>query len=331
MKITTVVLLFLTPVFLFSTDQHGTSNTGEAFRELVASDYQQLSYFSKHLALYEITEERFQELLWNGALKALLFYESQYDLNSITANRSIRSKLRDNSHLGHYLSPPQKNNSVTTPMAFSALERFSGTWYGQWKDQRVEHNWLPVRPCKKELGYDYTLIGFQSCFTGDGMGWNYVVQKKNTTVILGFVYHLDEHGDISFQNPHYALLNMGQQLTWVSNDHLYFEFVCHNPNCGSKKHYVITGGKYEILNEGLELVSGFQAVYVPEKNLPHPAFRKIPLSHDTNVMYSSISNYWKGLLNGSKRVMDKAQQTVKVSKEKMPLVPFIAKFVKYLQ
>jgi hypothetical protein len=162
-------------------------------------------------------------------------------------------------------------------MVLSSLDQFSGTWHGNWGKMLVHHLWLPVRRFVQSIAEGTTLISFQSCFTGDGFGWNYVLEQGNQIIILGFILHFDDNGTITSKNPHYAFLNNSNQLIWVSEDHIYYEFICDNSNCSDEKHYVISGAAYEKHTNRVKLTSGFQTVYLP-RNEDLPPFKSIDLN-----------------------------------------------------
>jgi len=331
MKIFLRLLPAFLPIFLFSMGHTRYSQTPDDLRVLAASDYQRLWDFSNQMEVYGITENRFEEFLWEGAVQALEFYESQLEYGPKFANQNIRRHLWEHPNLRHPIPLPMESKAITPNLAFEALNRFSTNWYGKWQTQEVQHKWLPVQEFKKEMANGYTLIGFQSCFTGDGVGWNYVVQKKETTVILGFVYHFDEYGTISFQNPHYALLNMDGQLTWVSNDHMYFEFVCQDPSCGDSKHYVITGGKYEKQDNALQLVTGFQAIYARRYPVPPSSFSSLPLPPTVDQKPLSKTPISNGLLKIYRGLKHRSKASIAAVKGKIYQGAIIAKLVQYLQ
>lgn len=210
----------------------------QAFSDLLSFDYQQLAGFSENMKSYGITEECFDELFWEGIKESLKFCLSSKYIDQTSVNNLIELELWRNPDLEHPIIRPEISK-IGISRAFKALNEFSGEWHGKWQAMKVHHLWLPVKEFKMEINDGFTLIGFQSCFTGDGFGWNYVVNIKNKILILGFVYHFDNSGRISAKNPHYAFLNPGNQLTWVSDSHIYYEFKCNGITCDEKKHYTI--------------------------------------------------------------------------------------------
>ncbi|GMN11594.1 hypothetical protein MTsPCn9_25280 [Croceitalea sp. MTPC9] len=256
----------------------------ENFNDILLSDYRNLSGFSEQMKAYGICKESFKELFWKGAEKSLDFYLSTEFLKESLVNSLVEKQLWMNSGLEHPINKPN-TDKTNASRASKVLNTFSGKWHGKWKAMKVHHLWLPVRKSSKELNHGFTLIGFQSCFTGDGFGWNYIVKKKNSIIVLGFVYHFDSNGQISSKNPHYAFLNSNNQLTWVSDSHIYYEFICNDSNCSNRKHYIITGAQYLQQPMGLKLISGFQAVYLSEDY-------KLPTFKNLNI---AKLNYIRGL------------------------------------
>ena len=245
----------------------------EVLKVTLHQDYVQLLHFSSKERLFGITEDVFEELFLKGLMKSHDFYVSSDHLNFKNINSLITHNLATHSHLDTNLPIP-KSIKVNKFRAFEALNDFSGTWHGHWKNQRVHHNWLQVRKHTQKLNDEVLLLGFQSCFTGDGIGWNYVVEIGNQVIILGFVYHMGPNGEITSENPHYAQLCDQNQLTWISNDHIYYEFVCDQD---SNKHYIITGARYSIEHSMETLFSGFQAIYTSSTN-ELPRFKNLVLS-----------------------------------------------------
>ncbi|MFD2587471.1 hypothetical protein ACFSQJ_11055 [Croceitalea marina] len=239
----------------------------------LSSDYKDLTDFSESIATFIMKEESFNRLFWEGLIKSYSFYSSSEYIEQSTINDLIETRLWSNPDLKHSFKKPEINRTNFL-MAFNALNSFSGKWHGKWETMKMHHLWLPVRKCNTALFDSFTLVGFQSCYTGDGIGWNYVLKKEDDVIILGFVYHFNDNGKIFARNPHYAFLNSKKQLTWVSDNHIYYEFVCTNSTCANEQHYVITGAQYEKNANGIELISGFQAIYL-DKNQLIPDFQSL--------------------------------------------------------
>ena len=256
--------------------QNIISEFGNAYKNLediLSLDYLDLVVFSKKMEEYSKTSEEFKMAFNEGIFKSLEFYKSykidQSEVNDLVENLSRNATL-------HHSIEKLRATKVDLPTAFSSLDQFSGEWHGNWKKMQVHHLWLPVKEFTQSVTNDVTLMGFQSCFIGDGFGWNYVVKQRDRTIILGYVVHFDQNGTIRSKNPHYGFLNDNNQLTWITEDHIYHEFICNNPSCSNKKHYVISGAVYEQLAGQLKLSEGFQTIYSSDdQNLP--AFRRLNL------------------------------------------------------
>ncbi len=243
--------------------------------DLLTSDFQALADFTESLNGFGITSQKFHELFWDGATQSLLFYQRSQRANRNVLKRMRHTDLWTHRDLGHPLQLP-KADLTDTSRAFTALGHFSGEWHGIWQSNEVHHLWLPVRRYQEVLSDQYGLVGFQSCFTGDGFGWNYVVEGRDSVLILGFVYHFDDQGTITSENPHYAQLNTNNQLTWVSDSHIYHEFVCDDLVCAEKRHYVITGAVYKKQTEATAIRDGFQAIYL-STNQDLPVFSSLTI------------------------------------------------------
>jgi|GEM_PF-6497215 len=257
--------LFLTVVLCCS--RIGDNSITTDWNAQLAMDHSLLKSRSEQMDSYPIPEEEFKQLFREGIEESLMFYLSPERPKAAEVHDLIVTQLVDNSGLRHPLERPGIQTTTRT-RAFEAFDRFSGRWHGTWKAQRVHHLWLPTRKIKMEVWDGYQLIGFQTCFTGDGFGWNYVVQKNDTIIILGFVYHVNDTGQIITKNPHYAFLNSNNQLSWVSDDHIYYEFVHSGSHSTDPRCYIITGGPYQKFQGKLTLTSGFQTIYFPDRLEP---------------------------------------------------------------
>jgi len=267
----------------------------EGLDGLLTLDYEHLSAFSKDVRKYGITQNRFNQMFWEGVTKSYDFYQSSEYIDQKLLTNLINRNLLTNPNLVN----PQANPGVakaSIAKAFASLNRFSGEWHGKWKDIRVHHFWLPIRECKESFSLGCSLVGFQSCFIGDGIGWNFVVEEKGRTVVLGFVYHFNNDGALSAKNPHYAFLNPDNQLTWVSDDHIYFEFVRNQTALTNKKQYVITGAQYEKQQKEMKLISGFQAVYLSEDQRL-PVFKQFQVSK-ARVIEESLIRPLRTIMKG---------------------------------
>ncbi|QLG44380.1 hypothetical protein [Costertonia aggregata] len=248
----------------------------EGLSDLLSTDYQELAAFSKKLRACEVTEESFRLLFWEGLTKSFDFYKTSKKIHSTDIDRLIATELFSHTDLSHPFKKPEMRKT-NLAKAFHLLNQFSGEWHGHWGPMNVHHFWLPVRQFNQAVSKKFTLVGFQSCFTGDGFGWNYLVKEGENITVLGFVYHFNDEGRISAKNPHYAYMNSNNQLTWVSDNHIYHEFICDSSHCFKTRHYVISGVKYEKQTQGLQSEYGFQTIYLPD-NEDLPAFKHITLN-----------------------------------------------------
>ncbi|MEO0570910.1 MAG: hypothetical protein AAF039_04330, partial [Bacteroidota bacterium] len=227
-------------------------------------DYQKLKGFTQKIEHYGISHEYFETLFWRGLSKAYHFHQSSNYIKRSNVNHYIEKELLQSPYLKHPLKKPEKNTSKSDK-SLAVLNSFSGEWHGKWQSMHVEHLWLPIRKCTIKTGLEYEIIGFQTCFTGDGFGWNYLVRKDGKIIILGHVYHFNKKGTLDYENPHYAFLNDQSQLTWVSDNHVYYEFVCNDSHCDFDSHYVITAIPYSNKNT-LKFGTPIQAIYTAKNN-----------------------------------------------------------------
>lgn len=236
-------------------------------------DYTRLVNGCPPIRTYQMDPSTFQTLFWEGSKEAIHYYHE--------AQRHPTFRRKDLIHpfeMKHPSVHPVSRlprGQLTLEKGIAALSRFNGNWFGLWKDQKVRHLWLPVRESKQRINLDHELLAFQSAFTGDGIGWNYLVQYCDEVLLLGFVYHYREDGSMQAQTPHYAFLDEQGQITWVTKDHIYFETVCHHDHGHAAKHYVITGKAFAKTGRKPALIHQFQAVYLAKRQ--HlPKFRYIP-------------------------------------------------------
>ncbi|MDW3190778.1 MAG: hypothetical protein R8G66_00345 [Cytophagales bacterium] len=243
---------------------------------LLSEDYEQLADFAIVFRDYSPSKENFELLFWHGLKESLVFHERLGQ-----SKRSYSFVLRKFKRLPHHqFSHPINQETpfrTNTIEAFHILRRFTGQWHGYWEEKPVHHFWLPVRTVDITFTKRTKLLGFQSCFTGDGFGWNYVVQKKNQIIVLGFVYHYDENGALAKGNPHVGLMHQDLHLTWISDSHIYNEQVCTHPDCALGPHYVITGMAFNPNHQHHRAEIGFQAIYLSEE-MELPLFQTRPIN-----------------------------------------------------
>lgn len=226
---------------------------------LLQADLHQLSAFTKNMNDYGMTPLRFEALFWKGLNNSFQFQQVSGDLDAATVEQFVAERLASDS-AGKHAMKKQNPVPIRLDNQVGVFQAFSGKWQGQWKRLRVNHLWLPYRNWKVSLQDGLELLGFQSCFTGDGFGWNYLVKFQNEVIPLGYVYHFDK-GEITAENPHFAFSHEDGQLTWVSDTHIYYEFVCSHNSGQSHKHYVINAIPYRSQDSGLTYGKVFQAIY----------------------------------------------------------------------
>ncbi len=267
MKTSIIVLLALSPMM-------GCSAPSEVSLQLEA-DYEELASFSPKFKYYGIDALTFEKLFWKGLAQATNYFTEDV-LQNPNAKRELASPFHLRFPMIHEVQ--RKRLSITQLTdGIAALERFTGPWYGLWEKMKVKHLWLPVRQSQHPLQGDFQLLAFQSAFTGDGMGWNFLVRHKGEVHMLGHVYHYDSEGDLINQTPHYAYLDQAGQITWITEDHIFFETVCHEDHDHgfAGKHYVITGESYDASTNEPHLTNRFQAIYLAKDQLL-PQFQHFP-------------------------------------------------------
>lgn len=271
-----VVLLTIFSSSAFESAHRTGSVESHRLTEQLSLDYHRLVSFSEDIGLYGVEESLYAELFWKGVKASFQFHLISSRFDPAIICQLINTKLWSNPDL-QYPVKQAALKTISASLANEALNRFSGTWFGKWRNDRVNHLWLPVRQAYVEDEVGFAVIGFQSCFTGDGIGWNYVVEWQGETMILGFVYHFNEAGSISAENPHYAFLNQGDQLIWVSDNHIYYESVCDSDDQRDTPLYTITGVQYKFGSKGFEVSEGFQAIYQSEAK-KKPIFQRLGIN-----------------------------------------------------
>ena len=225
--------------------------------------------------LNQFSKDQFIELFYEGieAANSLFFqtYSSKKERRNYEKGvRSILSSynsVAESHHVkGHHISekihPPMKK---WTPYGKAIFEPFSGKWYGNWRSAQIDHLWLPTHELPLTFSFEnmgIAILAFQSVYTGDGIGWNYLLQKDGMKFILGFVGHFDEAGSISMKRPHIGFPQANGAIIWKTRDHMYLEFVCQHHACEiAAEHYVITGISYKTGKRKLKTIEAFQAIY----------------------------------------------------------------------
>ena len=250
----------------------GCSSPSEVSLQLQA-DYEELASFTAKIKHYQLDPTTFEKRFWQGLAQA-----TEYFTEDVLQHPNGKRKLASPFHLRFpKIHEVQRKSLSITQLAdgIAALERFAGPWYGLWEEMKVTHLWLPVRQRLHPLKGDFQLLAFQSAFTGDGIGWNFLIRHEGEVHMLGHVYHFDSKGKLSTQTPHYAYLDQAGQITWITPDHIFFETVCHEDHGLPGKHYVITGESYDQVTHTPHVTNRFQAIYLAKDHLL-PQFQYFP-------------------------------------------------------
>lgn len=160
---------------------------------------------------------------------------------------------------------------------YEVFADFRGMWHGKWKENKVDQSWQSPRYVDEPLGFegfnDLSLKAFQTVHIGDGIGWNYTVEKAGKTIVLGFTFHFNEHNEIYLRRPHLGFVQKKNTLLWLTKDHIYIEFICKSKKCKKLPlHYSISGLSFEKSREKLTLKEAFQAIYTTDPKV-RPTFQ----------------------------------------------------------
>ncbi len=267
---------------------------GMQLQEQLSTDYDSLLEFSE---LREMSNTNFNALFWEGLEESIDFYLSPKRMRASVLSRSIDKRLLPHADFGYKLVRPEIINPNFS-FAVNSLNSFAGNWTGYWEDMCVNHFWLSVRTSDFHFVKGCTLVGFQSCYVGDGIGWNYLVRRANHMIILGFVCHMNREGKVLAQNPHYGYLTKNKQIIWVTNDHLYFEFISNSDTYHNPRQYVIAGSKYECTNKKPVLGVGFQTVYQSGTSIKWSQFKYLILPDYKDIRSSYFRLIMKTFKNG---------------------------------
>lgn len=242
-------------------------------KELLKKDYNELSKQINSRFFKKISLKTFTSLFYEGIHQSIPFIESFRQPEQINLyQKRIRKILRSrrvaaiNQHKIMPLRIDKKsckamlNWSGSGHQVFSA---FSGRWFGHWESNRVEHYWLPPRNVSglpHSFPFGVSIQAYQSAFTGDGFGWNYQIHRNGKSSIIGYVCHFDAHGNIYMKRPHIGVPQSDNSIIWMTNDHVYYEFICRNEKHQNlSTHYVISGAYFQ---KGKKILKVFQEIYV---------------------------------------------------------------------
>lgn len=262
------------------------------------ADYEELASYTAKMKHFQLDPITFEKRFWQGLAEA-----TNYFTEDVLQNPDNKRDLTRPFHLRFPMVHEVQRKSLSiTQLAdgIAALERFTGPWYGLWDKMKVKHLWLPVRQSRHTLQGDFQLLAFQSAFTGDGIGWNFLVRHKGKVHMLGHVYHYDIEGHLSTQTPHYAYLDQAGQITWITKDHIFFETVCHEDHGLAGKHYVITGESYDSSTNEPDATNRFQAIYLAKDHLL-PQFQYFPHRAGQAKLAFKVINGLRGLWTAAVR------------------------------
>lgn len=262
------------------------------------TDYEELASFSSKIKHYGIDAVTFEKRFWQGLAQAIKYFSKD-----VLQNPNTKRELPNPFHLRFpRIHEVQRKSLSITRLSdgIAALERFTGPWYGLWEEMKVKHLWLPVRQSMHPLEGDFQLLAFQSAFTGDGIGWNFLVRHQGEVHMLGHVYHYDSLGHLTNQTPHYAYLDQAGQITWITEGHIFFETVCHEDHGHAGKHYVITGESYDPSSNEARVTNRFQAIYLAKDQLL-PKFQYFPQRAGQAKLVFKILSALRGLLAATVR------------------------------
>jgi len=222
----------------------------------------------------QLSKEQFISLFYKGIEKAHeLFSEEYYSKNARKKyEKGVKKILHAHRSLleNHGIEIPLINPNIQPSLKAwsmvgdSIFESFSGEWYGSWRAQDVNHYWLPTHNLSflSMDGIEISVLAFQSVFTGDGIGWNYVIQKEDIKFLLGFVVHFNDLGRIYLERPHIGIPQENGAIIWKTKDHMYLEFVSslHRYN-KEEECYIIVGISFYAHKKNLRLIEAFRAIY----------------------------------------------------------------------
>jgi len=265
---------------------------------LVITDLDELRRFESSDCLYGVNDKEFINDFYKGLKKAKDFYLQTNRISGRAAHAAIADRLVANRNLIQQL-PFSPDERVDFRQASEVLNEFAGNWYGSWGEMQVHHLWLPVVNVESKVDNQFKLLGFQSCFIGDGYGWNFVAEVSGVVVILGFVYHVDNGAQVVSENPHLAAVGSKGQLTWISDTNIYYELVCEASSGEKSRSYVITGAHYEKKRGRLNLTSGFQAIYYSDQE-QEPLYKDF----DFDLLSKTKDSVIKVILSAWKKVVE---------------------------
>ncbi len=241
--------------------------------KLLLSDQQLLIENCNASAFQQISETVFISQFYEGISQCLLFLEQLLQRENLKMqHRRLKKTIthHEAKQIGHPILPNPMDKRIKKILQLNSdngdriFDSFSGKWFGHWNNYRMEHHWLPPKAIDTTLLIfpEVSLQVYQTAYTGDGFGWNYQIKKNGTSLLMGYVCHINAQGQIIQKRPHIGLPQPDNSIIWITKDHIYFEYICPDPNHKNvPKHYVITGAQFR----GKEMVPkthfAFQEIY----------------------------------------------------------------------
>lgn len=278
-------------------DKSASKNINE-ISQLVIDDYYQLISDSPKTHLFSIDADSFSKLFEGGLEQSLFMLQNTLaDKNISRHPRKLKKALRLVKTFKHPISSKSAKFQKKIAMSsnknhYSAFADFRGKWHGKWKDSNVNQLWLAPKYVEVQLEFEnkkeIILKAFQTVFIGDGIGWNYTVEFKGKTFVLGFTYHFNKNQEIYLERPHLGFIQKDNAIVWLTKDHIYIEFICKNEKCiGMPLHYCISGVHFEAYDKKISFKETFQAIYTADKEI-RPKFQmkslnQIPASFSGNL------------------------------------------------
>lgn len=254
---------------------------------LLIRDYQALITNKESEICSIVSESGFIDLFNNGIKESFLMLQNTLaDKNISRHPRKLKKALRLVKTFKHPVSSksPKFRKKIaisSNKNHYSAFADFRGKWHGKWKDNNVNQLWLAPKYVDVQLGFEnkkeIILKAFQTVFIGDGIGWNYTVEFKGKTFVLGFTYHFNKNHEIYLERPHLGFIQKDNAIVWLTKDHIYIEFICKNEKCiAMPLHYCISGVHFEALDKN-RYKEAFQAIYTADKDV-RPQFQMTSLT-----------------------------------------------------
>lgn len=216
----------------------------------------------------KLNETLFQDMFLEGLISSSIMLEKvlgkrgwNKDTLQSYFSEVYGSLIEENIADDHF--PSLKGNYNRIRKNRILLKDFSGKWFGRWRNSNVNHTWLSPVKLNKTISIDslsFSVKAYQSAFTGDGLGWNYLIEQDHELYLLGMTYHY-QAGEITMRRPHVGLSQSEDTIVWLTKDHTYYEYTCQCDNIGLPEHYLIDGVYFYEDSERVEKAEGFRAIY----------------------------------------------------------------------